>query len=106
MLDIAGADATEAFEDVGHSDEARDILPKLFVGDLKRLVSSIQYRTLHFDNCGKLSLSPLFLDKNYILTAPSTSPVTKSQRLTIQTPRLNPLVGVASRSTPSLLSAA
>lgn len=42
MLDIAGADATEAFEDVGHSDEARDILPKLYVGDLKRLVSSIQ----------------------------------------------------------------
>lgn len=41
MLDIAGADATEAFEDVGHSDEARDILPKLYVGDLKRLVSSI-----------------------------------------------------------------
>ncbi|KAH6975206.1 putative cytochrome b5 [Ilyonectria sp. MPI-CAGE-AT-0026] len=37
MLDIAGADATEAFEDVGHSDEARDILPKLYVGDLKRL---------------------------------------------------------------------
>lgn len=62
MLDIAGADATEAFEDVGHSDEARDILPKLYVGDLKRLVSSFQDSTLHFNTSGKTGLSPLFLD--------------------------------------------
>jgi len=36
MLDVAGQDATEAFEDVGHSDEAREILEGLFVGTLKR----------------------------------------------------------------------
>ncbi|KAF7548524.1 hypothetical protein G7046_g8643 [Stylonectria norvegica] len=36
MLDVAGQDATEAFEDVGHSDEARETLDKLFVGELKR----------------------------------------------------------------------
>ncbi|KAH7152683.1 cytochrome b5-like heme/steroid binding domain-containing protein [Dactylonectria macrodidyma] len=36
MMDLAGADATEAFEDVGHSDEAREILEKLHIGDLKR----------------------------------------------------------------------
>ncbi|KAH7141469.1 cytochrome b5-like heme/steroid binding domain-containing protein [Dactylonectria estremocensis] len=36
MMDLAGADATEAFEDVGHSDEAREILEKLQIGDLKR----------------------------------------------------------------------
>ncbi|RPA74904.1 cytochrome b5 [Ascobolus immersus RN42] len=36
MLDVAGDDATEAFEDVGHSDEARDILKKYKVGILKR----------------------------------------------------------------------
>jgi cytochrome b involved in lipid metabolism len=36
MLDVAGQDATEAFEDVGHSDEARETLVKLLVGDLKR----------------------------------------------------------------------
>jgi len=29
----AGRDATEAFEDVGHSDEARAILDKYLVGD-------------------------------------------------------------------------
>jgi len=36
MLDVAGQDATEAFEDVGHSDEAREILEGLLVGDLER----------------------------------------------------------------------
>ncbi|CAF3463914.1 hypothetical protein SNK03_004927 [Fusarium graminearum] len=37
MLDVAGQDATEAFEDVGHSDEAREVLEGLLVGELKRL---------------------------------------------------------------------
>jgi len=36
LLDCAGQDATEAFEDVGHSDEAREILAGLLIGDLKR----------------------------------------------------------------------
>ncbi|KAL2115857.1 hypothetical protein VTJ04DRAFT_10112 [Mycothermus thermophilus] len=36
LLDVAGQDATEAFEDVGHSDEARETLEKLQVGTLKR----------------------------------------------------------------------
>lgn len=39
MLDVAGQDGTEAFEDVGHSDEAREILDGLFVGNVKRMVS-------------------------------------------------------------------
>jgi cytochrome b involved in lipid metabolism len=38
MLDVGGQDATEAFEDVGHSDEAREILNGLLVGSLKRAV--------------------------------------------------------------------
>ncbi|BDD62904.1 hypothetical protein MPDQ_007900 [Monascus purpureus] len=37
ILDVAGQDGTEAFEDVGHSDEAREILDGMLVGDLKRL---------------------------------------------------------------------
>lgn len=37
LLDVAGQDATEAFEDVGHSDEAREILQGLLVGTLKRV---------------------------------------------------------------------
>ncbi|KAL2012290.1 hypothetical protein VTN00DRAFT_5008 [Thermoascus crustaceus] len=36
LLDVAGQDSTEAFEDVGHSDEAREILAGLQVGTLKR----------------------------------------------------------------------
>lgn len=46
MLDVGGQDATEAFEDVGHSDEAREILNGLLIGNLERQV--------------RLSLSPLF----------------------------------------------
>lgn len=40
MLDVGGQDATEAFEDVGHSDEAREILDGLLIGSLKRQVRS------------------------------------------------------------------
>ncbi|KAI1078110.1 putative cytochrome b5 [Whalleya microplaca] len=36
MLDVGGQDATEAFEDVGHSDEARETLEHMLVGSLKR----------------------------------------------------------------------
>lgn len=36
LLDVGGQDATEAFEDVGHSDEAREILNGLLVGNVKR----------------------------------------------------------------------
>ncbi|KAJ6486481.1 cytochrome b5-like heme/steroid binding domain-containing protein [Mycena vitilis] len=31
-----GQDATEAFEDVGHSDEARELLPNMLVGDFEQ----------------------------------------------------------------------
>lgn len=34
MLDCAGVDASEAFEDVGHSDDALDMLEPYFVGEL------------------------------------------------------------------------
>jgi len=33
ILSEAGKDATEAFEDVGHSDEARDLLKGMYVGE-------------------------------------------------------------------------
>ena len=38
LLDVGGQEATEAFEDVGHSDEARELLDGMFVGNLKRMV--------------------------------------------------------------------
>ncbi|KAE8371566.1 hypothetical protein BDV26DRAFT_302660 [Aspergillus bertholletiae] len=34
LLEVAGTDATEAFEEVGHSDEAREQLQPFYVGDL------------------------------------------------------------------------
>ncbi|KFY76143.1 hypothetical protein V499_04073 [Pseudogymnoascus sp. VKM F-103] len=37
LLEVGGQDATEAFEDVGHSDEAREILKGLLIGTLKRI---------------------------------------------------------------------
>ncbi|KAJ2983922.1 hypothetical protein NQ176_g333 [Zarea fungicola] len=36
ILEFAGQDATEAFEDTRHGDEARKIRAKLFVGRLKQ----------------------------------------------------------------------
>ncbi|CAK7262822.1 hypothetical protein SEPCBS119000_000180 [Sporothrix epigloea] len=36
LLDVGGQDATEAFEDVGHSDEARESLAQMLTGTLKR----------------------------------------------------------------------
>jgi cytochrome b5 len=53
LLDIAGQDATEAFEDVGHSDEAREILEGLLVCELKRQVSS----RLSYDTTPSLPVS-------------------------------------------------
>ncbi|KEZ40750.1 hypothetical protein SAPIO_CDS8703 [Scedosporium apiospermum] len=36
IMEVAGEDATEAFDDVGHSDEAREMLPKMIVGKIKQ----------------------------------------------------------------------
>jgi hypothetical protein len=40
LLEEAGRDTTEAFEDVGHSDEARAMLPKMLLGEFKGEVSA------------------------------------------------------------------
>ncbi|KAI9666944.1 MAG: hypothetical protein M1831_001449 [Alyxoria varia] len=45
LLDVGGQDATEAFEDVGHSDEAREILEGLKIGDLKRMPEDPEPKT-------------------------------------------------------------
>ncbi|KAH8341791.1 hypothetical protein KR074_004167 [Drosophila pseudoananassae] len=34
LIDVAGRDGTKAFNDVGHSSEAREILKKFYIGDL------------------------------------------------------------------------
>lgn len=47
---LIGTDATEAFEDIGHSDEARALLPGLLVGDLEEngVCLSFPYSILSF----------------------------------------------------------
>ncbi|KAI9363077.1 cytochrome b5-like heme/steroid binding domain-containing protein [Pilaira anomala] len=42
LLDEAGKDATESFEDIGHSDEAREILSKYLVGELDEASRSVR----------------------------------------------------------------
>ena len=51
LLDVGGQDATEAFEDVGHSDEAREILSGLQIGTIKRQVRSFFYQEIRNVQC-------------------------------------------------------
>ncbi|KAG2218549.1 hypothetical protein INT45_006310, partial [Circinella minor] len=43
LMDEGGRDATEAFEDIGHSDDARELLEKYYVGDLDPKVNIITF---------------------------------------------------------------
>lgn len=57
MLEEAGKDATEAFEDIGHSDEARAQLDKMLLGPFSGAVSL----TLSLRTAPHLSTSPALL---------------------------------------------
>jgi Cytochrome b5-like Heme/Steroid binding domain len=65
LLDVGGQDATEAFEDVGHSDEAREILEGLKVGKLKRVVCLIQHHISSLILSGKRS-PPSSIEKSTV----------------------------------------
>ena len=58
LIDVGGQDATEAFEDVGHSDEAREVLDGLKVGELKRMVRFV-LSFIHFIQTLRHPLPPL-----------------------------------------------
>ncbi|CAG7950219.1 unnamed protein product [Penicillium salamii] len=47
LLDVGGQDSTEAFEDVGHSDEAREILDAMLVGTVKRMPGDPEPKSAH-----------------------------------------------------------
>lgn len=64
LLEQAGSDATESFEDVGHSTDAREMLQQYYIGELHEVVSSKVYNA-HFFN--------LF---SYFLVSRSCMPVT------------------------------
>ncbi|KAH8555156.1 cytochrome b5-like heme/steroid binding domain-containing protein [Umbelopsis sp. PMI_123] len=42
LLDEGAKDATEAFEDVGHSDEARELLEKYFIGEVDKASTPVK----------------------------------------------------------------
>lgn len=42
MLDVAGQDADEFFEDIGHSKDAREELKQYYIGDLKMDAAQIE----------------------------------------------------------------
>lgn len=42
LVEVAGTDATEAFEEIGHSDEARELLKPYLLGKLADQVSSLR----------------------------------------------------------------
>jgi cytochrome b involved in lipid metabolism len=46
MLDVSGQDATEFFEDIGHSNDAREELKKHMIGVLKLSEEEIEKRRL------------------------------------------------------------
>jgi len=45
ILSEAGKDATEAFEDVGHSDEARGLLPGMLIGEFEKGVNEVKAKS-------------------------------------------------------------
>lgn len=69
LLDVGGQDSTEAFEDVGHSDEAREILEGLLVGTLKRGVSRLPIR-----NPSRIQQTLTLLQRNRPTTPPQRPP--------------------------------
>lgn len=42
LIENAAADATEAFEDVGHSTDAREMLAQYLIGDLDEVLNSVK----------------------------------------------------------------
>ena len=102
MLDVGGQDASEAFEDVGHSDEARDILNGLLVGDLKRGVSSFSSRS-HPHNPSSFSSSPTIANTNDFeirQTTPRVNPTMKPPRPVADQTRTRAVLLAGSDSAP------
>ena len=48
MVELAGADATSAFEEIGHSEDARELLKSMFVGDFDGAVISFIFYFFNF----------------------------------------------------------
>lgn len=49
LIEVGGTDATEAFEETGHSDEAREALAKYLIGDLPSEVHGSKPPLMNFN---------------------------------------------------------
>ena len=49
-MEQAGADATESFEDVGHSPDAREMLKQYYIGDVHPVRTVVALRCLCREN--------------------------------------------------------
>ena len=58
IVDCAGEDATEAFDDIGHSDDAHDILKGLLIGKLEGGVVKEAKGTTSSSGLGEVSSLP------------------------------------------------
>ncbi|KIW36460.1 uncharacterized protein PV06_11276 [Exophiala oligosperma] len=54
LLEVAGKEASEAFEEVGHSEDAKAMLKDLFVGDCIPPISLTVKRASHGSNLARL----------------------------------------------------
>ncbi|KAF6077209.1 cytochrome b5 type B [Phyllostomus discolor] len=59
LLEQAGADASESFEDVGHSSDAREMLKQYYIGDVHPLLDVLDFP--HCRRCPPRFPVPLLL---------------------------------------------
>ncbi|CAO1614586.1 unnamed protein product [Parajaminaea phylloscopi] len=57
----AGKDATEAFEDVGHSDDARSLLPPMLVGAIEGAVAKAKPAASGLNQSEQKNGNPIFM---------------------------------------------
>lgn len=67
----AGKDATEPFEDVGHSDDARELIKKFYIGDLVDMENVPKKNRKLSDDMNMSSGSPYVLYVAHRLHRPS-----------------------------------
>uniref|UniRef100_A0A2K5I6X1 Cytochrome b5 heme-binding domain-containing protein n=1 Tax=Colobus angolensis palliatus TaxID=336983 RepID=A0A2K5I6X1_COLAP len=65
LLEQAGVDASESFEDVGHSSDAREMLKQYYIGDIHPLLVILDFT--HHRCCSLRFLVPLLHIRKQIL---------------------------------------
>ncbi|XP_045484540.1 cytochrome b5-like isoform X5 [Pieris rapae] len=80
LLEVAGQDGTQAFEDVGHSDDAREILKKFKIGSLP-----VEQKSTFLHTCCKVKRKQSDrLDRRYEKSNGPTLPTSPSVERRVQ----------------------